>query len=639
MTAVDQPSIAPAVPAGARLVAVAALALPPVMLLGVAVGLAFRGGGVAPEQWQPVAVGLAASLLVLSVVGAIPRVERAAIPMVVALVAFLLWSAASFAWTASREATLEHALRLAMLTGAAIVGILYAARPRAALSLAAGLALFGAIASSAIEVKLLAGSTDAFVGSRLSWPINYANADAALVWLPLPALLAFAAAQQLRPLMRAGIAFFATLALAVGLAAQSRGAAIALAGALVATVAIARDRGRLALTMLAIAAPVAAMAPSMVGGDASSSASLVGERGEAALIAAAVGAAVACGLAMLDRRRRFPFGGREGHVAIAAWMLALAIAAGAFVATSGRPDTWVSDRWNEFTNVGSAASRPAADASHFGTGVSNRYDYWRVAWRTFENEPIAGIGAGAFSVPWFRSRSIDENVTDAHSWQAGALAETGLIGFVLAAAVLILPLARIQSARVSRGAWPIAAVALGGAGVYFVLHASLDWLFRIPAIAIPGFVVLGALATGGGQPGRPAFAGAIPRAALGGAAASALAIATLAYLSTAAVVRGETEAATSTENALADLDEAGRLNPFAAEPLLVRSTILHLDGRSRAALAAAKEATERAPQNWATWFVLAQARRSVGDSAGSRVALDRAADLNPRAVQRMRLQP
>ena len=140
---------------------------------------------------------------------------------------------------------------------------------------------------------------------------------------------------------------------------------------------------------------------------------------------------------------------------------------------SGRPDTWASARWDEFTKVKSAP-RAGADASHFGTGVSNRYDYWRVAWHTFENDPIQGVGAGAFRVPWFRSRSIDENVTDAHSWQASALAETGLVGLALAAAVFLVPLARIGR-RAGPGVWPIAAVALGGAGVYFVT-AGLDRL-------------------------------------------------------------------------------------------------------------------------------------------------------------------
>jgi hypothetical protein len=632
MTAIDQPAVARGAPASARLVAAAAFALPPVMLLAVACGLGLRGGGVAPEQWQPAALGLAASLVVLAAVGAVPSVQRAALPMLVSLSALLAWSAASLAWTVSREATFEQVIRLGMLAAAAVVGIAYAARPRAALLLAAGVALAGAVAAAAIEVKLLAGSTDAFVGSRLSWPINYANADAALVWLPLPALVAFAAAQPLRPLVRGGFGLLAALALAVGLAAQSRGAAIALAGALIASVAIARDRGRFALTLLAIVAPVAALASRMVGGDAASSATLVRDRGQAALIAAVVGAALVCGLAMLDRRNRFPFGGRESRVALATGGLVLVLAVGAFFAVSGRPDTWVSARWNEFTSV-NAASAPGSDASHFGTGVSNRYDYWRVAWHTFEDDPIEGVGVGAFSVPWFRSRSIDENVTDAHSWQAGALAEIGLVGFVLMAAVLLFPLTRIRETRMGSGAWPIAAVALGGTGVYFVLHASLDWLFRIPAIAVPGFVVLGALAAGGRATGELLFAGRAGRAGLATAATAVLLLAIPAYLSTAALSRGESEAATSTKEALADLDQAARLNPFATEPLLIRSMVLQLDSRPSEALDAANQATERAPRSWAAWLVLSEARRAAGDPAGSRVALDRAATLNPRRVR------
>src|SRR5918994_4950033 len=255
MAWVDRAPVARAIPDTARFIAAAAFAIPPVMLLAVAGGLAFRGGGVAPLQWQPIALGLGASLVVLSLVGAVPALQRSAWPMLAGLSALLVWSAASFAWTVSREATFEHVLRLALLVAAAVVGLAYAARPRAALLLVAGLAVFGAVMAGAIELKLLAGRTDAFIGSRLSWPINYANADAALVWLPLPALVALAAAHPLRPLVRGAFAFAATLALAVGFASQSRGAAIALAGALLATVLIARDRGRLSLTLLAVVAP------------------------------------------------------------------------------------------------------------------------------------------------------------------------------------------------------------------------------------------------------------------------------------------------------------------------------------------------------------------------------------------------
>jgi tetratricopeptide (TPR) repeat protein len=129
------------------------------------------------------------------------------------------------------------------------------------------------------------------------------------------------------------------------------------------------------------------------------------------------------------------------------------------------------------------------------------------------------------------------------------------------------------------------------------------------------------------------FTGRPGRAALAAAALIVLVLAVPAYLSSAAVARAETNAASSTEDALDDLDRAARLNPFATEPLLVRSTILQLETRRKGALDAATEATQRAPESWAAWLVLAEARRSVGDRASSRAAFDRAASLNPRAPQ------
>ena len=87
------------------------------------------------------------------------------------------------------------------------------------------------------------------------------------------------------------------------------------------------------------------------------------------------------------------------------------------------------------------------------------------------------------------------------------------------------------------------------------------------------------------------------------------------------------------DDALKELDSAAQLNPFSTEPLLIRSTILQLEGDRRAALAAAADATERAPRNWAAWVVLAEARRAAADPAEARSAVRRATELNPRAPQ------
>src|SRR5205085_3186479 len=88
-----------------RSLAGAAFAVPPVALLGVALVLAYRGGGIVPEQWAPVAVGTAVGLAVLGAVGSLPQIPRQAWPPLGALAAFFAWSALSIVWSASPEAT------------------------------------------------------------------------------------------------------------------------------------------------------------------------------------------------------------------------------------------------------------------------------------------------------------------------------------------------------------------------------------------------------------------------------------------------------------------------------------------------------------------------------------------------------
>src|SRR5439155_5100321 len=216
-------------------------------------------------------------------------------------------------------------------------------------------------------------------------------------------------------------------------------------------------------------------------------------RGYAAALAAVAAGVLVTAVASLDHvprldARRFP-----APAAAVVWTCIAVVAIAAFAVRYGRPDTWLEHRWHEFRNVQTVQP---GNAARFGTAASNRYDYWRVAARTTEAHPLVGVGAGAFAVPWYRRRAISEDVTDPHSWEFGALAETGFVGFVLLGAGLVLPFLSLARARPLLGTYTT--VALGGGSAFFVLHASLDWLLRITAIAVPGFLLLGACAAAGG---------------------------------------------------------------------------------------------------------------------------------------------
>jgi hypothetical protein len=597
--------------------------LPPVALLAAALVLAFRGGGSVSDQWAPVAVGTAVALGALGAVGSIPRIPRSAWPALVALAGFFAWSALSLAWSPAPEGTLETAARLALLVMAAVVGASFAAWRGVAHAVAGALAVGGALLVVVIEAKVLAGSTSMFSTTRLIWPIDYANGNAALVWLALPALLACAAAHRIRPLGRAIAAVVAALALAVGLMTQSRGGSIALFVTLVLCVAIATDRTRFAITLAAIALPVAALFGRLTAGRPGEVSSDAVARGEAAALAAVAAGVVVLLVAAIERAwpgksRRFGRG-----IAIAVWASVLVIGATAFVVHSGSPDDWLAARWHEFRNPAVTPANPA----RFGNATSNRYDYWRVAARAFKAHPLDGVSAGAFGVPWFRDRQVNESVSDAHSWEAGALAETGVLGLLLLAAGLLLPFVQLVRARKELGGF--ASVALGGCAAYFVLHSSVDWLFLIPAVALPAFVGLGACAAAGGLPDLRLAPG-WQRMAVAAGALVALLAAVPVYLSTTLTARAESQAATSTSRALDTLSLAARANPWAIQPKIVRSEILLGDGRTGEAIRAARQATRRAPQMWLTWATLADAERQAGHRTAAAQAMARARALNPK---------
>jgi hypothetical protein len=600
---------------------------PPVALVGAALLLAFRGGGSVADQWTPVAVGTAVALAALGAVGSIPRIPRPAWPTLAALAALFGWSALSLTWSSAPEETLETVARLALLVLAAVVGASYAARPGVARGLAIALAATGAVLALVVEAKLLAGSTSAFSTTRLIWPVDYANGDAALIWLPLPALVAGAAAERIRPVGRALVAAVAALALAEGLMTLSRGGSIAVVVALAFCVAITTDRTRLALTLAAIALPVVVLFTRLTGGTPGEIASDATARGWAAALSAAAAGVIVLIIAAIERARPATYQRRAGAIAIAVWASALCLGAAAFVVHYGRPDTWASSRWHEFQNL--ELMRPG-DAARFGNATSNRYDYWRVGIHSFDAHPFEGVGAGAFGVPWFRNRAITESVTDAHSWEVGALAETGIVGFLLITAALLLPLLQLARARKELGAF--ASVALGGCAVYFVLHASVDWLFLIPAVAVPAFVALGACA-GAGELPRLRLAPGWQRGVVGVSALVAMLAAVPVYLSTSFTSRAESQAAVSTRRALDTLSFAARANPWAVEPKIVRSQILLNEGRAGEAVSAGKQATKRAPQMWIAWRALADAERAAGHRAAAERALARARTLNPKGSE------
>ena len=187
-------------------------------------------------------------------------------------------------------------------------------------------------------------------------------------------------------------------------------------------------------------------------------------------------AAAAALAARLARRpdRPLPWSGRLAPVAA---VLAVAVAAGLVAGGLGeRPSR--------------AELAAGAEAGRLTTVSSNRYEYWRVGVEAFAREPLTGLGTGGFRTEWLRERKIAEAVRDAHSIEVEMAAELGLVGLVAFALMIAGAVGGARRAlRRERG---LAAGACA-ASLAWLLHASIDWDWQLPAVTLPAIMLAAAL--------------------------------------------------------------------------------------------------------------------------------------------------
>jgi O-antigen ligase len=147
--------------------------------------------------------------------------------------------------------------------------------------------------------------------------------------------------------------------------------------------------------------------------------------------------------------------------------------------------------------VGGIRERPSpadlsagAKATRLASVTSNRYEYWHVGLRAFAEHPVAGLGSGGFRVEWLKRRTIEETVRDVHSLELEMAAELGLVGLLafatMIAGVLLCARTALRRAPVLAAGWAVTALA-------WLLHASIDWDWQLPAVSLPAVLLAGAL--------------------------------------------------------------------------------------------------------------------------------------------------
>jgi hypothetical protein len=612
--------------------------------------LALRGGGYDAVLHDELGIAAWWIVLVGALVGALPtaRTSRAGWIALGLLAAFAGWQALASTWSASAERSADAVALVggyvAFLTLAVSAQRQGTLRPivhgtACAIAAVAGLAVLSRLHPAWFPTN----ETAAFLPgarSRLSYPINYWNGLAALVAMGLPlvlgiactarALAARAAAATALPLMVWCI--FLTL---------SRGGALAGAVALLAYVALARERVLALATMLVAGAGAAILIvattqrPDLAHALGTATARDQGGEMLAMGVVVCAGAgllAVAVGLVAhharepawvpVVRRRRGP---------LLAAGLALAVA-GALAA--GAPGA-LGHAWRDFKRpeAGLAGTRNATAARYGSTSGNGRYQYWAAAQEAVAAHPVGGTGPGTFELWWARHAGQFSYVQNAHSLYFETLGEDGVVGLALIAAFLATILATGVARTVRAG--PRERTILAGAtaaAAGFCVSAGVDWVWQIPVLPIALLVLAGAVlarpdADAPRRGRRAAARGALVVAAVAGGLAIAPPLARVV-----AVRASQAQASADRLGAaLADARTAAHIAPGAAGPRLQEALVLEEAGALGDAAAAAGRAVAASRSDWHPWFVLARIRAEQGRPAAALAAYRRARALDPRS--------
>jgi O-Antigen ligase/Tetratricopeptide repeat len=558
--------------------------------------LGFDGGGYAATAWGWSAIALLAVLAVLIERG-INRPRGVPLLFVGALAALVVWTATSLLWSSHVSATVLEVQRTLVYLSAAVLfvtvghGKALLAGVLGAATLLCGYGLANWLLGDP-EVPLL---PDPQAAERLSEPIGYANGVAILAAMGLLLSVGFAARASRAAAAAAAAAtgplFAATLYFTFG-----RGAWLALAVGLTVAIAVGPGRLQLAATALALAAPAAIAVGCAARLGASGSLAVV------LLACCAVSMVVPLVLRAGEPWYRPSLRARQAF-AVTLVALPIVVAAGVLVRLGGPVAAYDSFKAAPAPTHGDVSSRV------FSLSGSNRADYWRVAWRVYEDHPALGAGGGTYSRLWLRERRVPQPVQDAHSLYLEAMAELGPIGLALLLVALAAPFVT------SRQWWTPVAFAPYAA---FLAHAAQDWDWELPAVTVAALACAAASLSSSDGRRLPRVVAVVP--------AALCLLAVPAFLGNRAVAEADSA---YDRGSWRDAEDAARsartLQPWSPEPWRMLGEAQLAQGSLAPARRSFRRGLAEDPDEWELWLDLGLA----SEGPARRRAFERAARLNP----------
>jgi hypothetical protein len=608
--------------------------------------LGLDGGGYTAVAYGQLGVLLWWALGLGLLLGVLPlgRISRSGLLAAGLLGAFAAWSVLSLWWTDAAAATWAEAGRAATYFGILCTGLALRRDQSAARSIAAAvttaltLLAILALASRLFPALFPAGGAEVLMDAgdtaRLSYPVGYWNALAAVAIMAVPLLVAYAGCSttpQSRLLAMAGLP---PVLLTAYLTFSRAGILFALVAAAV-LLALTGQRARVLVALVtgliagAVTVAVALAMPALVQGEHSPEAEALGIRllVVVALVSIVAGFAHEALHRLIARRGPAPEGiPRRTAIGVLA-VAAVALLVGAVaLGVPGR----AMDAWEPFKDPNISLSEGAgADARLAAVSGNGRYQYWQAALAEGASKPLTGHGAGSFEGWWLRHRPFNTFVQTAHSAYLQAFGEVGLVGaLLLIALVVVVLLGGVRRSLALERLDRTVAAAVAAACTAFAFWAGIDWLWQV-AVVPAAFLLLGASVLGRPEPGTgpPRW----PTRALGALAAlAALVVVAIPLVATAQLEASRAAARAGDFGAALGHAQAARaVEPWSAPAALQEGLVQERRGEPVAALLAAHQAAELEPLGWENWLVVSRLEGQNGDPGAGRLALAKARLLNP----------